>query len=341
MRTRRGERRENMTAVRSRIVFWLKLLASAVFLIIVLRVAHPERVIPLFRSIRLVPCLVLLLLAALGITISCIKWRILLRTKGHEVALPYLVSLYLLGYFFNNFMPSMVGGDAARGFFLARRIGSPKDAYLSIVMERMTGLVALMSMVVFLVVVERSMIRDVRLEVPLVLLLLVSVSGFVLVFSRTVFHRVLRMIPKRFGAFRSRLDEWHEALREFGTRPGPFSGVLFLSLVFHIFTGINIVYACVTLNVAVDPLPVILITPFIILASLLPITLNGIGLWEGGFVLFLGLAGVHADVALSAALLLRIKNLLVSALGAAVFLAHEVGERGELLRRGRAGAEGK
>lgn len=330
-----------MTAKRSRIVFWLKLLLSTVFLVVVLRVVDLERVLPLFRSIRPGPFLVLMFLGVLGITINCVKWRVLLRTKGHDVSLPYLFSLSLLGYFFNNFMPSMVGGDAARGFFLARRIGSRKDAYLSVLMQRMTGLVALMSMVVFLVAVEHSMIHDMRQEAPLVVLLVLGVCGLVMVFSRTVFLRVLRLVPERFGALRLRLDEWHGALRGFGTQPGPFAGVLFLSLVFHVFTGINIVYACVTLNVPVDPLPVILITPFIIFASLLPITLNGIGLWEGGFVLFLSLAGIPADAALSAALLLRVKNLLVSALGGVVFLAQGGGEKGELLRQARAGAEGE
>jgi len=327
-----------MAAGRSRIVFLLKLLVSEVFIVLVLRVVDLERIIPMFRSIRLVPCLVLLLLAVLGITISCLKWRVLLRTKGHDVSLPYLVSLYLLGYFFNNFMPSMVGGDAARGVFLARRLGTRRDAYLSIVMERMTGLVALMSMVVLAAVVQPSMIRDARLAIPMALLMLASLCGFVLVFSRTLFRRLLGLIPQRFEPLRSQVDGLHEVLWEFSTHRGPFGAVLGMSLVFHVLTGINIVYACLALNVTVDPLPVILITPFIILASLLPITLNGFGLWEGGFVLFLSLAGVPAGAALSAALLLRVKNLLVSGLGAAVFLSEGGREKSELLRRARAAA---
>jgi len=312
----------------------LKGLVSAIFVVLVVRAVDLGDLRHLFADIRWRYCGLLVVLGAMGITTSCIKWRILLRTKGHDVSLPYLISLYLLGYFFSNFMPSMVGGDVGRGHYLGRRIGSRSDGYLSVFMERLTGSLALLALVIVVAFVDHPLIRESHLEVPLVAFVILCPLALAVLLSRRVFKRVVRVLP---GPLRGKVDSLHQSLSEFRRHPVPFGEVLFLSFLFHVTTGVNVITACNALGATVDSLQVILVTPLIILASVMPITINGIGLWEGGFVLFLSFAGVPRPVALSAALLLRVKNLLVSALGAAVFFTEDRHTGRELLDKAHSG----
>ena len=303
-------------------------LVSALFVALVVRAVDLGDTRHLFTGINWRYCGLLVVLSAMGITTSCIKWRILLRTKGRDVSLLYLVSLYLLGYFFNNFMPSMVGGDVGRGHYLGRKIGSRTDGYLSVFMERLTGSLALLVLVIVVAFVDHPLIRDSHLELPLIVFVVLCLLALAVILSRRLFSRFVRILPSRL---RQKVDSLHQSLSEFRRHPVLFGEVLALSFLFHITTGVNVITACNALGATVDSLQVILVTPLIIMASVMPITINGIGLWEGGFVLFLSFAGVPPAVALSAALLLRVKNLLVSALGAVVFFTEDRNTGRELM----------
>jgi len=314
----------------SRKIAWtLKALVSGLFVAAVLRAVDLGALRTLFADIAWKYVAPLLAVSAVGITASCLKWRVLLRAKGYPVRLGYLMGLYVLGYFFNNFMPSMVGGDVARGHYLGKRIGSARDGYLSVFMERLTGLIALLALVATVLVAAPSLVNASRVALPLAVFVALCPPALALLLSRRLFAPALRFAPR---GMRGKLDSLHESLTEFSRHPLVFAEVVLLSLLFHLTTGVNVLVACQTLNCHADPLRIMLVTPLIIVASLIPITINGIGLWEGGFVLFLALAGVPGATALSAALLLRVKNLLVSALGAAVFWAEDRGARAGLRR---------
>ncbi|MCA9753741.1 MAG: flippase-like domain-containing protein, partial [Gemmatimonadetes bacterium] len=72
-----------------------------------------------------------------------LRWRRLLAATGHPRGAGSLLRLILLGLFFNNFLPTSVGGDVARGVGLARD-GVPKAlAAASVVADRLVGVVAL------------------------------------------------------------------------------------------------------------------------------------------------------------------------------------------------------
>jgi uncharacterized protein (TIRG00374 family) len=264
----------------------------------------------------------------MGITLSCLKWRMLLRAKGYELPLPYLIGLYLMGYFFHNFLPSMVGGDVARGYYLGKRIGNAKDAYLSIFMERITGMFALLALTVGVAFAFWPHISDLRLQLPLGLFLVCCFGGIGLLFSKRFFSLAARLAP---AAIREKLDRLHDSLSEFRRHRGVFAMVLFISLIFHVVTGINVLYACHAFHHDAHPLEIILTTPLILVVSMIPVSLNGIGLWEGGFVVFLSFADIPHAVALSAALLLRVKHLPVSAVGGVIFWLEGRKGRAELL----------
>lgn len=83
---------------------------------------------------------VLLVLAAL-------RWRILLRAAGIETSASNALRLCFVGYFFNNVMPGVTGGDVVRGALITRGLEQDRwKAALSVLVDRLIGLVALISL---------------------------------------------------------------------------------------------------------------------------------------------------------------------------------------------------
>jgi uncharacterized protein (TIRG00374 family) len=64
------------------------------------------------------------LLSPILIFTGVAKWHILLRSQGFQVSMWRLYALYMVGKFFNNFLPSNVGGDVVRGYELGKSIDS-------------------------------------------------------------------------------------------------------------------------------------------------------------------------------------------------------------------------
>ena len=82
-------------------------------------------------------------LIILALLVSAIKWGILLRAQVATISLPYLFNTYLVGLFFNNFLPSNVGGDVARIADIAKRTGKAPEATASVIGERLISGLAL------------------------------------------------------------------------------------------------------------------------------------------------------------------------------------------------------
>ena len=81
---------------------------------------------------------------------SAIRWAWLARGLGLTVILSRKVRLYFLGAFLSLFLPSIIGGDVARGWLLAKgREGAGWPAAASVILERLNGVVGVLIMVSF------------------------------------------------------------------------------------------------------------------------------------------------------------------------------------------------
>ncbi len=113
------------------------------------------------QSIHLDWYLLGLAASVVSIAISVYKWRLLLGYLGYRRPYGSLLRLQLYGIFFNNILPTSIGGDAVRAYCVSRggttggRIGLA-DAAASILVQRLTGLAALVLLgTVFLLALPR------------------------------------------------------------------------------------------------------------------------------------------------------------------------------------------
>src|SRR5213595_1385961 len=77
---------------------------------------------------------------------AAFRWHVLLKVQGIHLSLPRLSGLFLIGMFYNQFLPGGTGGDIIKSYFLLKETSDRKaGALLAVVFDRIIGLAALVA----------------------------------------------------------------------------------------------------------------------------------------------------------------------------------------------------
>lgn len=293
---------------------WLKTLVTLACLAWLARKVHWSEVAAALADADPAWVLLSLALTPVLILISALKWQLLIRARGEDPGLLTCFRLYTVGYFFNNFLPSNVGGDVARVYLLGRQGGGLAQALASVFVERFTGLTALVALAALAALAGPPELYQPRVRSAIWLVVL----GYLAVLWAVFEPRLARFAHERLRLpLGAKLVRIHDAVAAYRDHPGPLLACLALSVGFYIVAAFNIYVSVRAFGAHLDLLATALATPLILLVSGLPIAIGGLGLQEGTFVVALGLYDVPAAVALAGALLIRVKGVLVGAAGLA------------------------
>lgn len=265
-----------------------------------------------------------LLISVLGVLLSAEKWNGLLRDNHIRLRFQTAMQLYWVGMFFSNFLPTSVGGDVMR-LMLTPSHGRTERVAGTILIERLTGFfVMLLFSALGLLVgpLSSSQQGPVIILLAVVLSLLGAVAAVLLApaallqLMPMVIERLPRIVRRMIRKMQrivitvARQTRRGDALRRALLLSVPFYCTIFLAQ----YCVLHAVGAQVRLS------DVILVGSLVPLLSLVPISLNGIGLAEGVFVAVYGAVGVLPDAALAAALVRRLVDLTNSAFGGVIWL---------------------
>jgi uncharacterized protein (TIRG00374 family) len=248
------------------------------------------------------------------------RWQRLLRARGVEERLPWLLRSYLVSYTAGQVLPTALGGDASRIFETTRRHpGHGAAAAGSVLLERALGGIAtlLLAAVGFALAVGRFDVGG-YLWVELAFVVLAAVGGVVL-FSRAARRPLRRLVPL---LARLRLERparaAYEGLHEY-RRHWPLVASLFaLTLAVQAVRVLSIWLAGKAVGVDLSPRAYYVMGPLLFLVMLVPFTVNGLAVRESFFVSFLGGLGVGADAAFATGFLFFAVTVALSLPGAVV-----------------------
>src|SRR5260221_2493855 len=83
-----------------------------------------------------------LVLSIASVASKAWRWGVVMRWRGIHLSPGYLLFSYFIGMFFNNFLPSGMGGDAVRAYETARHTGRGAESVTAIIIERGSGVLA-------------------------------------------------------------------------------------------------------------------------------------------------------------------------------------------------------
>ena len=267
-----------------------------------------HRVVSELSSTKLGYVLLAVFLVLLKYWISALRWRMLLTAKSIDVDLTELARLYLIGAFFNTFLPTNVGGDAVKIAKLGKKTGEGIDSAASVFMERFTGVVVL----VFISSAALVYFYKVWGLVLFVGILLAFTLGFFVLHRIQNIHHLMQKFYRSVMAYKSE------------TR------ILAYALIVAFIAQAVVIgaYYAVFLALHLQPplLWTIFVLPIIILAGFLPISLNGLGIEESLFILFFGtyLGGTTTAQALAVSFMFRFVKLAASLVGGLLYSLEKI-----------------
>ena len=229
----------------------------------------------------------------LNIAISTIKWRILLSIHKIKFNFANLHKYYFTAVFFNNFLPTNIGGDGYRIYKTIKNESSRIGAVIAVLTERVTGILTL----VFLGTLGASYLlftdndNGPFLRVILwISLAIILISCVCIIFLPKIAAKFStnEKLPQKIKTFLLLIDDYRdEPLKTFQ--------IVLVSIFFHIFTffWMTILIKAIGSNFSVTKLAVTLMISN--LAAVLPISINGIGLLDGSFVYVAGKFGMSYE----------------------------------------------
>lgn len=250
------------------------------------------------------------------------RWHVVLAGMGLRVPYADVMRQYLVGLFFSNLMPTAVGGDAAKVFYLGRHIGF-MEAGASVLVDRFLGFF-------WLSLLGAGLSWTSGANTPLLLLnrnlLTLSAIAFVAMLTLIWTVPVQRIIPGvlrtgRAGGVVAKFEELARHVRVGGCRPATlaasgavvFTYILLLALVYRTYftaAGLAAPGLLATMNVLVS------MSVFVNV----PLSVGGIGLREQLHYLLFGELGVTKEASVSLSLLVFAYSLVLSVAGYVIWL---------------------
>jgi glycosyltransferase 2 family protein len=255
------------------------------------------------------------------LALSILRWQMLLKAQGFDAPLRGLSASYLVATFFNNFLPSNIGGDVIRVRDSSRLTGSTTTSVAVVAIDRILGLGALYLLAFIAYVSAGPMVRGLTGA-------RVAVFGLGMVFAVLAYVFFRPGVARRLMALsRLRHVPWAQqqfqvvqaAVHVYREEMGAVWGALLASVLLQ---ALVIVYYFGVARSLRIPLPLqacFLMVPLCILVQTVPISFNGWGVRESIFILYFHQVGLSRDSALAFSLVGASLIVLLSLSGAVVW----------------------
>lgn len=247
-------------------------------------------------------------LTVVALAVGAFRWWLLFRAFAAPNPPRYasLCRFYVVGYFYNTYLPGGVGGDLVRAL-AARDAWGPQRAatagIATVFVDRVLGLAGLLGMISILSLIHPLPLLGSALVPGLLGLCATAGSLFALASARWLAPRApawLRRVLVRLPA----AERW-----------SPLVAAGAISLITQLLPGLAGHLLITSLVPGVQLFDSIAIVPIAAAAAFLPITVSGAGVREALFVKLYATVGVAASSALAASLLLWCSQASIAALG--------------------------
>jgi glycosyltransferase 2 family protein len=265
--------------------------------------------------------LILLSTAIFMSTVFLLAWRlrIIFRSSGLQIRFGQAVNLTFIGYFFNNFLPTSVGGDIVKAMCAARITGEAVSSVTSVVMDRIFGLFTFV-LIPSISILFLSSMGNPAVPVVVYSFLGFSIFCFLLLFNRDLarrFHFVEAAL--NFVKLGQKFRKIYDGLHSFRNRKKIVFQSMLLSIVGQ-SVSIFVLYL-VALSLGAERKTCIyffILVPVVHLLSMLP-SLNGLGIREGAYIYFLK-GQIGADKAAALSILYLALLFFLSIIGGLIYL---------------------
>lgn len=301
----------NMVISNSAVKFLLRVLATSLILALITRSINATQVWQVLKQTRLDYLLAALVLQFGSTAVSAYRWQLIMQNLHFGQSFAFYWRSYFKGMFFNQGLPTSIGGDAVRMLDIASRGFRKRDALYGVMVDRIIGLGALMSLTLLAYLLNPNLLPK-QVHRPILLIISTGALGFFSIFFIKYFTWLNRY-PK-LAIISIIAERLHQALSSQRALLVAASLLIpFLALLGFFTTGwaLGLRFSLMTYFAIVPPA---------LILTVVPISVAGWGVREGALVGLFSLIGADKTAVLMMSLLYGLTLIIVSLPGLVTYL---------------------
>ncbi len=255
----------------------------------------------------------------LNMLINTKRLHLLLKGEGIDLHFMRIVEFSYMGFFFNNFMPSSLGGDVVKAYYIGKITDQKAKSYIAVFVDRLTGLFTFAFMGGFTLFLNRGNYIDPILKNFIIVFIFFCLGVALFTLHKGAAQLMSKILLKlKFKNIGHKLNSIYDMVHGYSDKKdlvlkamacSVFGQICYFSVVYFLFLAldVNILYK-----------EVLLIMPLVSVIGMIP-SLGGLGVREGGIVgLFSPITGL--DAAFGASILLFSILFMISVIGGIIYL---------------------
>ncbi|MCX5678234.1 MAG: lysylphosphatidylglycerol synthase transmembrane domain-containing protein [Candidatus Omnitrophica bacterium] len=246
------------------------------------------------------------------------SFRLKLIIEAQDISLRFreALSLTLIGYFFNNFLPTSIGGDVVKAHYLSKHSRDTAGSYTSVFVDRAVGLVTMIFMAFAALILAGANIVDRGVAITIYAITAISIIGIIFLANKKFARKFSKLIVL-VKPIEAQLRNLYESTNKYRHRISLMIATLCISVVSQLFYFVCYGILAVSIGSKIPAIDLLLKMPIVSMMSLLP-SINGLGVREGSMVVLFGpLTG--KENALAIGILMIMLLLITSVIGGVIY----------------------
>jgi conserved hypothetical protein len=296
----------------------LRVFVSVAFILLLLymmRGKYPE-ILKAFASTKVPIFLIALLLFASAAFVGSIRLKLLIEAQGIPVTLKEAVSLTFIGYFFNNFLPTAIGGDVMKAYYLSKKTDKKTGAYASIFVDRVVGLLTMIFMAFLALFFVEEGVVDPTIKYMIYAITLASIISIVVMTNKRLAQR-FSFLFFMINPIKEKLKKIYDVIHQYQYQKTLMLKSFLISFVSQAFFFMSLGMIAMSIGSRIPIRDLFIKMPIVSIMSLLP-SINGLGLRESSTVILFGPI-IGTDKAFAMSILWLLVLLCISVTGGLIY----------------------
>ncbi len=240
------------------------------------------------KSVNLYYFLAALLFNIAALVVVSERLRIILGVQKLKLSLGESVYLTFIGNFFNNFLPTSIGGDLVKAYYATKKSDRKLESFSAVFFDRFFGFLSIGLLAFLGLLLMNGRIKDPQVFWGCLVFSVVVLAAFILFLNKAITKAIFSWLL-HLPAFQkdSKLRKLYNALNAYKEHKFVVTKVILISLAAQVLSVV-LLY-CIIRGISKDIpfLSLLLVMPLVSVASMIP-SINGLGVREGAFIIFLG-----------------------------------------------------
>lgn len=307
---------QNITGRLRTLNLFFKFFISGILLILIAGNVDFSRTMVALRTLPGAVVFLALLFQVASNSVAAFRWFLIMSKIGFSEPFSFYLRSFFKGAFFNQGLPTSIGGDAVRILDCTHSEQKNEDAVFGVFIDRIVGLAGLLLLNFFALLINRTLLPA-RIFLPLIIILCFLLAALVALFY---LRNISFLDTHKYLSYLTRLSKRYQQVYEsrsaifLQTGLSIITHLLAMIAFFILGNGVGLHYTLETYLALVPP---------VILLTILPISFAGWGIREGAMIGFFILIGAEKSLVLSFSILYGLLALTASLPGLLIYLTQK------------------